>query len=360
MGLLGVLGLPWPFLIFWPITDNQSLALGEQFSLPVCLDEAGLSSLAEHSVCGWLSWAWQQIPESGLLLLAAGYSSVTQSHSSAPSQLAVSPLPVSSLRLARRSVGVVLPARLWGQGLNTRHSGGPTWPGDPWLGDSHCLIDGVLRWTETASVSWEEMGEGVLEGRGRAAPLGAQAASWGDARLPRLSRLSVLWVLAGVVSTLIKAPAQRQKSLSVDVRPWQQDRTAVVYDTFLILSEATIGGIEPSWKVVNSSCNAHLREIWPVPIPPGWPARLKTGYHPFPDEASRAVQCGHQNRKQSDSEAVGIIHGLNHSSSITKELSFTAGQHEKMNLQTGFAGRKTGWRSACIVFKKNSNHTKEN
>lgn len=242
MGLLGVPGLPWPFLIFWPITDNQSLALGEQFSLPVCLDDVCLSSSAEQSVCGWLSWAWQQIPESGRLLLAAGYSSVTQSHSSAPLQLAVSPSPVSSLRLARRSVGFGLPARLWGRGLNTRHSGGPTGPGDPWLGDSHCLMDGVLWWTEAASVSWEEMGEGVLEGRGRAAPLGAQAASWGDARLPRLSGLSVLWVLAGVVSTLIKGPAQRQKSLLVDVRPWQQDRTAVVYDTFLILSEATKEG----------------------------------------------------------------------------------------------------------------------
>lgn len=43
----------------------------------------------------------------------------------------------------------------------------------------------------------------VLEGRGRAAPLGAQTASWGDARPPRLS---VLWVLAGVVSALIEGP----------------------------------------------------------------------------------------------------------------------------------------------------------
>ncbi len=42
LGLLGVLGLPWPFFIFWPITDNQSIALGEKFSLPVCLDEACL------------------------------------------------------------------------------------------------------------------------------------------------------------------------------------------------------------------------------------------------------------------------------------------------------------------------------
>ena len=53
------------------------------------------------------------------------------------------------------------------------------------------------------------MGEVVLEGRGRAAPLGAQAASWGDARPPRLS---VLWFLAGVVSALIEGPLQKQKS----------------------------------------------------------------------------------------------------------------------------------------------------
>lgn len=205
LGLLGAPGLPWPFLIFWPIADNQSCSLGEQFSLPVCLDEASTLSSAWQSVCGRLPWAGQQTPDRPRLLLAAGWSSVTQPHCSAPSQPADAPSPVSSLRLARRSVGEGPLAGLWGNGLSTLRPRGLTWPGEPRLGeDNHCWIeDGDLRRTAAAVVSCEGTGEVVLEGRGNAAPLGAQAASWGDAKPPRLS---VLWILAGVVSALIEGP----------------------------------------------------------------------------------------------------------------------------------------------------------
>lgn len=76
--------------------------------------------------------------------------------------------------------------------------------GDPWLRDNHCLIeDGVLWRAAAALASLDWIGEVVLEGRGRAAPLGAQEASRGEVRAPRLS---VVWALAGVVSALAEGP----------------------------------------------------------------------------------------------------------------------------------------------------------
>lgn len=100
--------------------------------------------------------------------------------------------PVSNLRLARRSVGEVLAVVLWGHGLSTWRAGGLAG-----LGVSHCLID-LSVVTFGAGASREGLGEVVvLEGSGRAAPLGAHVASCGD---NRPSRLSNLLTLAGVVS----------------------------------------------------------------------------------------------------------------------------------------------------------------
>lgn len=111
------------------------------------------------------------------LLLAAGESSVTQSHCSVPSQFEDEPSPVSSLRLARRSVGGVLLAELWGDWLSTRWAGEPACSEVLLLGDNHCLIvGGVLCRTAAVLESCERLGVVVLEERGRAAPLGAQAA----------------------------------------------------------------------------------------------------------------------------------------------------------------------------------------
>lgn len=61
-----------------------------------------------------------------------------------------------------------------------------------------------------------------------------------------------------------------------------------------------------------------------MPSPPGWPVRLKTGLHPFRDEASISAQCGHQNRKQSASKARRIIQRRIQYFSISKQLSFPA------------------------------------
>lgn len=61
-----------------------------------------------------------------------------------------------------------------------------------------------------------------------------------------------------------------------------------------------------------------------MPSPPGWPVRLKTGLHPFRDEASISAQCGHQNRKQSASKAGRIIQRQIQYFSISKQLNFPA------------------------------------
>lgn len=200
LGLLWVQGLPWLFS-FWPITDNQSFMLGDKFSLPLWLLEASLSSMLQ-SVCTWLAWEVEQMPDRPRLFFVTGCISATQSHFS--SQSADGPSLVSSLRLTRRSFGDVLLTTLWEQGLSTLLGWGFFWSGEPWLGTSHCLIvDGVLWQTEAVLTPWDKIGEVVLEGRGRAAPLGAQEASRGEVRAPRLS---VLWALAGVVSTRMEGP----------------------------------------------------------------------------------------------------------------------------------------------------------
>lgn len=106
--------------------------------------------------------------------MAAGESSVTQSHCSVPSQFEDEPSPVSSLRLARRSV---LLTELWGDWLSTRWAGEPACSEVLLLGDNHCLIVGGVLWRTAAVLeSCERLGVVVLEERGRAAPLGAQAA----------------------------------------------------------------------------------------------------------------------------------------------------------------------------------------
>lgn len=194
--LLGLWSLPWTFLIFWPISDSQFLACGQQFSFPVCFGEAWLRLDGWRAVCGGESWAEQQTLGTLRLLLATGWSSVTQSHCSSQSG---EPSLVSSLRLARRSPVDVPLTGLWG--IRTRRDGGVIWPGDPCVGDNHCLMEHGVLWRTTGL--WEGLCDVVLEGRGRAAPLGAQAASWGEVRPPKLSDL---WLLAGVDSTLTKGP----------------------------------------------------------------------------------------------------------------------------------------------------------
>lgn len=72
------------------------------------------------------------------------------------------------------------------------------------LGDNHCLIEGGVLWRTAAIVEFgEQLDKVVLEGRGRAAPLGAQAPGWGEVMPPRLS---LLWILAGVVSVEMEGP----------------------------------------------------------------------------------------------------------------------------------------------------------
>lgn len=150
------------------------------------------------------SSAEQQISDRARVLLVAGSSSITPSHSSLMAD--GEPSPVSSLRLARRSVGEVLEVVLWGYGLSTCRGGGLAG-----LGVSQRLIDvGVVSFG--AEASREGRGEAVvLEGNGIAAPLGAHAAGCGD-KGP--SRLFDLLALAGVVSvrSIAAINKNRQKS----------------------------------------------------------------------------------------------------------------------------------------------------
>lgn len=148
------------------------------------LPEGPSSSSTEQWISDWARF-----------LLAAGSSSITPSHSSPTAD--GEPPPVSSLRLALRSVGEVLEIVLWGHGLNTCRGGALTG-----LGVSHCLIDvGVV--SLCAEASLEGRGEVVvLEGSGMAAPLGAHAAGWGD---NGPSRLFDLLAFAGVVSVWSRA-----------------------------------------------------------------------------------------------------------------------------------------------------------
>lgn len=113
------------------------------------------------------------------------------------------PSPVSSLRLARRSVGEGLQPAVWGHGLSTWRGGGLAG-----LGVSHCLINvGVVSFG--AEASREGRGEVVvLDGSGRAAPLGAQAAGCGEQGPPRLSDLLTL---AGVVSARNRAATNKKR-----------------------------------------------------------------------------------------------------------------------------------------------------
>lgn len=96
---------------------------------------------------------------------------------------------------------------LWGHGLSTWRGGGLAG-----LGVSHCLIDvGVV--SLGAVASREGRGEVVvLEGSGRAAPLGAQAAGCGD---DGLLRLSDLLTLAGVVSGRCRAAMDKKRKKSL-------------------------------------------------------------------------------------------------------------------------------------------------
>lgn len=142
-------------------------------------------------------------------LFAVGFNSETQAQALSPLQQQASPSAVvSRRRLARRSGGEGAPCRscgLWGHGLRTFRSGGVSWSaGDPGVRESHWRMEapeeGVFRGGVKAL---SPSGPGVLEGRGRSAPLGAQAAGWGEDRGPRLS---VRGLLAGVSSHLLTQP----------------------------------------------------------------------------------------------------------------------------------------------------------
>lgn len=82
-------------------------------------------------------------------------------------------------------------------------------------------------------------------------------------------------------------------------------------------------------SAVNRRCNTYLRETSDAPSPQGWPVPLKTALHPFPAEASRSAQCGHQNRKQSANRAVGITRSLNPPSEPIKTAQLHSRETQK-------------------------------
>lgn len=135
---------------------------------------------------------------------------MTQSHCPAPSQPSDAPSLVSSLRLTRRSEGGVVLVGLWGRGPSTLRNVGLTRSAvEPGMWANHCLMEGeVLGQRGLALPPFAWKGEVVLEGSGRAAPLGAQAASWGEARD---LRFSFLGLLAGVLSVWLKDPMREHK-----------------------------------------------------------------------------------------------------------------------------------------------------
>lgn len=83
-----------------------------------------------------------------------------------------------------------------------------------------------------------------------------------------------------------------------------------------------------------------------MPSPQGWPVPPPTRARPFPAGASRSVQCGHQNRKQSANRAAGIMLSLNPSSAPIKAAQAT---------QQG--NTKTTESKVAFTHKKNKNRT---
>lgn len=178
---LGLFGWADP-LNLWLITESQSDLLGELFSLPVptCPVELSLSSVCKLNRSPFSFCVLTEL----LLLFTSGYSSDSLSLSSPKPD----PSPVSSRRFARRSE-----EGPWRTGVSTLRRGDvPRWPGElPRL--IHCWMDeGILGLLTLAE------GADVFDGRGKSAPVGAQAAGWGEARETALSDPGLL---AGVTST---------------------------------------------------------------------------------------------------------------------------------------------------------------
>lgn len=244
LGLLGEReGVPCPFCRARPITVSQPVASVALFSLSAseceldpCFPSRSTAEGSSSLFCPSPGSPSRVTPDRFSPkpwirpLFAVGFSSDTQAHAPSPLQQQASPsVVVSRRRLARRSGGEGASCRsrgLWGHGLSTFLSGGVSWSagepaGEPGVRESHwrmeALEEGVLRGGVKAL---SPSGPGVLEGRGRSAPLGAQEAGWGEARGPRLS-VPVRGLLAGVSShllTLTQPGGQKEPRKSKDIK----------------------------------------------------------------------------------------------------------------------------------------------
>lgn len=192
--LLGLLGWADPFSL-WLITESQSHFFGELFSLPAWRAELRLPSVCSlNTAClSFVEELWEL--SELLLLLTSGHNSDTPSFSSPTPEAS----PVSSRRLARRSE-----QEPWRTGLSTLRHGEALRAAGKWPRLIHCWMDeGILGLRSLAT------GADVFDGRGRSAPVGAQAAGWGEARDADLSDMGLL---AGVTATGLKGPEKTVKT----------------------------------------------------------------------------------------------------------------------------------------------------